>query len=71
MRAAVLDLPLPERYGVETLDTLSEVAHRVPRLIPSGADTEEQVQQVIEREARDYLMNYPAGVCRFWQRCTQ
>ena len=71
VRAGVLDLPLRGRHCVETFDHISEVATHVPRLILSGADTEDMVPQAIQGEARNYLDDYYAGGCRLRQRCAQ
>ena len=67
----VFDLTLPAGQGVEMFDKPFEAAPRVPILIPSRADTVEMARQAIQREARNYLVNHPAGGCRLRQRCTQ
>ena len=54
--AVVLDLTLPDSYGVETFDKLFQVASRVPILILSEADAEEMARQAVQRGAHDYVV---------------
>src|SRR6202521_2900738 len=54
--AVVLDLTLPDSYGVETFDKVFEAAPRVPILILGGADAEELARQAVQRGAQDYLV---------------
>src|ERR1700681_1894316 len=60
VRAAVLDLNLPNSKGVETFDKLFQAAPGVPTLILSDADTEGEARQAVQRGAQDYLLKEQA-----------
>src|SRR6202521_5118755 len=61
VRAAVLDLNLPDSKGVETFDKLFQAAPGVPILILSEADREEEARQAVQRGAQDYLLTDLCG----------
>src|SRR5580658_2275607 len=56
VRAAVLELNLPDSKGVETFDKLFQAVPGVPILILSDADTEGEARQAVQRGAQDYLL---------------
>ena len=60
VRAAVLDLNLPDSKGVEAFDKLFQAAPGVPILILSEADREEEARQAVQRGAQDYLLKEQA-----------
>jgi diguanylate cyclase (GGDEF)-like protein/PAS domain S-box-containing protein len=60
VKAAVLDLNLPDSRGVETFDKLFQAAAGVPILILSDADTEGEARQAVQHGAQDYLLKEQA-----------
>jgi diguanylate cyclase (GGDEF)-like protein/PAS domain S-box-containing protein len=52
----ILDLTLPDSDGIETLETILDVAPGMPVLILSGAESEEMAREAVRCGAQDYLI---------------
>lgn len=55
----LLDLGLPDSWGLETLREMLKSAARVPVVVFTGTDDEEQALKAIRAGARDYLVKGP------------
>jgi len=56
----VLDLALPDSDGIETLETILDVAPGMPVLILSGVESEEMAREAVRCGAQDYLIKNQA-----------
>jgi diguanylate cyclase (GGDEF)-like protein/PAS domain S-box-containing protein len=56
VEATILNLSLPDSYGIETFDKFFQAAPEVPILILTGANTEGVARQAVQRGAQDYLL---------------
>ena len=54
----MVDLDLPDCHGIETLERILRVAPHVPIMVLGNEHTEDLAEQVLERGAQDYLLNY-------------
>lgn len=52
----LLDLGLPDSWGLDTLSALRAVAPRIPIVVFTGSDDEEQALRAIKAGAQDYLV---------------
>src|SRR6202042_2792176 len=52
----LLELSLPDSYGIDTFDKLFTAAPEVPILVLSGKTLEAVAIQAVERGAQDYLL---------------
>ncbi len=51
----ILDLTMPEMSGAKTFEALKEIAPTVKILLASGASTDGQVQELLERGCNGFL----------------
>ena len=56
MDVVLLDLSLPDSYGLETLDKLQACADTVPVVVLTGLDDESMAVRAVRRGAQDYLV---------------
>lgn len=51
----VVDLLLPDSFGMDTMSRLRELAPNVPMVVLTGVDEDDMATQVIQEGAQDYL----------------
>jgi signal transduction histidine kinase len=54
--AVLLDLALPDSFGLETFDRLSEIANAIPIVVLTSHDDDALAMQAVQRGAQDYLV---------------
>jgi signal transduction histidine kinase len=54
--AVLLDLSLPDAYGLDTIGRMQSQAARVPIVVLTGLDDEETALKAVERGAQDFLI---------------
>src|SRR5687768_13703161 len=51
----LLDLSLPDSFGIETVKNANEIAPKVPIIVLTGRDDEDFALEVVKAGAQDYL----------------